>query len=49
MKTNYVAKWKICLFLKVKKCKQKLKFFLDMKVESEPQQAAPSPNTEDVG
>ena len=34
--------------LKVKKCKQKLKSFLDMKVDSEAQQAAPSLNNENV-
>ena len=34
--------------LKVKKYKQKLKSFLDMKVDSEAQIAAPLPNTENV-
>ena len=38
----------ILFTLKVKKCKQKLKSFLDMKVYSEAQQAAHSQNTEDV-
>ena len=34
--------------LKVKKCKKKLKSFLDRKVDSEAHQAAPSPSTENV-
>ena len=33
---------------KVKKCKQELKSFLDMKVDSETLHTVPSPNTENV-
>ena len=34
--------------LKVRKYEHKLKSFLDIKVDNEPQQAAPSPNTANV-
>ena len=45
-----MPKWKTrwLLVRKLKKCKQKLKSFLDMKFDSKAQQAVPSPNTENV-
>ena len=45
-----MPKWRkfVCFKFKSKKCKQKLKSFCDMKVDSETLHAAPSPNTENV-